>query len=376
MLKYLDALQSCPASDPGNFSTTRVDLPADTQNWLGLSLAGNDTSGSVNKPRSAAAIIDVSGRKVLQLQNYAGYGGVVSVFSYLYCYCPLPVISGAKAVVHFALSVAPSVNTTFTNVFTWGTPSASGEATVAATGLVVRADRTFMIGATASTYQLPAGSTAYLELEFDLVAHTVNLYANDTLIISAVSIASITSPFAGKLINESYEFTGVPGAVVRFSDILLMDDSGTDFNARLGPVRVDRLPLATQTTTNFTVTGAANAIAAIDNQDLSAASYTESPVTNNTPDMFTVDVSSVGAADTVYGLVIKGQSFKSTAAGLRGLNLILDDGGTVSKQSAGILSNVPSSPGVGFVIPKDKAAAAWTDTSLAAIKVGYEATLS
>lgn len=373
MLKFVDALQSCPTTSPGDLSAS-VDLPSDVANWLNLhvSSSGADSTGSL---RYSAAIVTASSRKVLQLQNLITGSG--SFGRNIYSACQLPVISsGSKLTMHFAVSVTPSANTGFVRLFGWDAPAANAETDSAANGLVLKSDRTFRIGGSVSSYAMPIGSKVYVELDFDLVAHTVDLYANNTKILSAVSNANVKTPFAGWFVNGSSELTNTAGAIVQFSDILMLDDSGTDFNARLGPVQVDRLPLDTQTTTNFTVTGAANAIAAIDNQDLSAASYTESPITNGTPDMFTVDASGVQSTDTIYGLVIKGQSFKSTAAGLRGLNLVLDDGGTVSKQAAGILSDVPSSPGVGFVIPKDKTAAAWTDTSLAAIKVGYEATLS
>lgn len=128
----------------------------------------------------------------------------------------------------------------------------------------------------------------YFEVEIDIDAGKVSVYVNDLLFIEKqVAVSSVSNLVRLTTSGGSSSNRGV------YDDIYILGGTDGPYQSRLGPVRAVRAPLALETQTDFTPIGAETNIEAVNKTDLDTDSYTRSPATDDTRDMYKLDLSAV-----------------------------------------------------------------------------------
>lgn len=232
--------------------------------------------------------------------------------------------------------------------------------------LVLNSDWSISIGNTRTEANVLVSNVfSYIEVEIDYATGVFSLYINNLHIIDGtVTLSGEKTIWLG--------CSGAGGSSVYFDDIYILDDTGTTYNQRLGPVRAVRVPFNATTEANFTPFGAADNITAINKDSPNDSTFNRSPAANNVGDYFKLDTS-VLPSDRPIIAVQQSAMYRKTDIGERVLKLVAKEG-TDRKEHPLPDRLVTFSGGPAQILETAADGSAWDLTNLAATDFGYEVT--
>jgi hypothetical protein len=165
-----------------------------------------------------------------------------------------------------------------------------------------------MVGATLGQDVIIMNAFWYIEIEIDKTANTVNVYANDTLQLSIALPGGVGTVYT---ITWGMTSTSSNTGTIEIDDFYVLDNSGGQNNARLGPIQIiTRAPTADVTTqwTPVGSTGSHYSILAQLSPGAANAPYLQANVDGKT-DKFTSNVV-LPNSNTIFGVSLVSYSRK------------------------------------------------------------------
>lgn len=355
-LLFTDPYEGAPT---GSYSTV---VSNDVNKWTGGLVLFNTSGASVSNG-SVAVVAGLSSPKALRIQNnFANWAQAVINLGKL--------VTGVLVTGFlYDVSSTESGNTLPASaaIFQMG-GSITANNNTSPTVLYVLSNGSLRLnGVTSAAGVITGGSPAYIEVVRNVTTGAVTVFVNDVLVLTS-SVAAVPAGVNVAMLATNGLSSG--SVFSRFDDIYVLDDSGSSFNARLGPVRFTKVPLAASVgTPGFTPQGgAASNLAAVNKDTLSETTFNRSPTANNQQDVYSLDASGIVDGTQVMAVDVRAL-YRKTSPGPRNLALKATNGATVEKVVTDRIATFGSDVLQLLTAPDGSA---WDKTKLTATTVAYE----
>ena len=243
--------------------------------------------------------------------------------------------------------------------------------------VMAREDGKISVGSSVSAAGVLNGSTyRHVEAVFDTSDGSVDVYVDDVLVVSGtLSFTSVDT--IGVLAGGGWDgASGGPGGganwyTLDIDNLIILDDTGSSFNTRLGPRSVQRIPLSAESSVTFSAVGAVDNITAVNKQNLDTDSYVRSPQADNQADLYTVDSSVIDDTKDIDAVILA-PYFRKTDIGARDLAGVATDGSTTLSQTFTDADTDFKGSSTPLVMPLAPDGGAWTKTKIGDCEFGYK----
>ena len=277
--------------------------------------------------------------------------------------------TSGKAVFHASFMLDDADTTTSNTLFRLATGATNEDDYVE---LMMNRDTKAMslLGEYADASEWVQGTFAAVELIIDLDMGTFGVYLNNNFLFGGTH--AIT-----KLWNAPWFISTRTQYAIVIDDIYVLGGTDGSYADRLGPVRVRRLALDAEKSTEFSPENVGSNIAAVNKTDRSGSTFNRSPGENGKQDRFTVDVSELPDDKDIFA-VQQLIYYRKTDIGDRGLKSIITDAGGINVDARTLPQNVINfaGPGLAHLITQVPGGGTLDKESIADLEFGYEVTAS